>query len=412
MNEYKKLLNETEYIKLLIANIINRFGDSIDTIAYMWLVYALTGKASLTALIYAVNKIPTVLLQPITGAWVEKKNKKNVIMLTDAIRGGLVTLLVILSMYNSLNYWVLVLFTLITSIVETFRVPTAVSFLPSIVNKENYKLGIALNSSLSSFAELLGLSLAGVIIEISGVEIAIMIDAVTFILSLLIISTIKYTHYVGDNNSTTVLEQLIEGAHYVINDKIICNFIVMAVLINALLVPINSLLIPLVTTVAGSGIVSEINSLMMRGIMSGLFLLVKISKNRSANNTIVLFGVIISNCYILISAIPKIHNFIFLAFYCALIPFTFGFGVGIINTLLQTLILQSVNKAYLSRVSAIFSACSNGIIPVTSWLISMVLLKIDTAVIFLFCGMLSLLIFIILKLCNVSFEKTTVEGGY
>ena len=68
MNEYKKLLNETEYIKLLIANIINRFGDSIDTIAYMWLVYALTGKASLTALIYAVNKIPTVLLQPITGA--------------------------------------------------------------------------------------------------------------------------------------------------------------------------------------------------------------------------------------------------------------------------------------------------------------------------------------------------------
>ena len=57
MGRYKFLSKEPEFAKLLVANTINRFGDSVDVVAYMWLIYELTGSAAWSAFIYAINKI-------------------------------------------------------------------------------------------------------------------------------------------------------------------------------------------------------------------------------------------------------------------------------------------------------------------------------------------------------------------
>ena len=64
---YRDILRQKEYMKLIGANLINRFGDSIDAIAFTWLVYAVTGSAAWTTLIFALNQLPTVLLQPFAG---------------------------------------------------------------------------------------------------------------------------------------------------------------------------------------------------------------------------------------------------------------------------------------------------------------------------------------------------------
>ena len=55
---YRDILRQKEYMKIIVANLINRFGDSIDQIAVTWLVYAATGSAAWTTLIYALNQLP------------------------------------------------------------------------------------------------------------------------------------------------------------------------------------------------------------------------------------------------------------------------------------------------------------------------------------------------------------------
>lgn len=64
---YRDILGQKEYMKIIVANLINRFGDSIDAIAFTWLVYAVTGSASWTAVIFGLNQIPSVVLQPLQG---------------------------------------------------------------------------------------------------------------------------------------------------------------------------------------------------------------------------------------------------------------------------------------------------------------------------------------------------------
>ncbi len=41
---YRDIFRQTEYMKIMIAALINRFGDSIDAIASTWIVYEITGK--------------------------------------------------------------------------------------------------------------------------------------------------------------------------------------------------------------------------------------------------------------------------------------------------------------------------------------------------------------------------------
>ena len=42
---YKDIFKQKEYMKMMVAALINRFGDSIDAITSTWIVYELTGSA-------------------------------------------------------------------------------------------------------------------------------------------------------------------------------------------------------------------------------------------------------------------------------------------------------------------------------------------------------------------------------
>ena len=57
---YQELKPQKEYLKIIAANVVSRFGDSIDAIAFSWMMYQVTGSASMMALIFGLNYIPTM----------------------------------------------------------------------------------------------------------------------------------------------------------------------------------------------------------------------------------------------------------------------------------------------------------------------------------------------------------------
>ena len=60
--KYGKLFKNANYRKDLASTIVNRFGDSVDAIASSWIVYELTGQAAWSAIIYAINRLPTIFV--------------------------------------------------------------------------------------------------------------------------------------------------------------------------------------------------------------------------------------------------------------------------------------------------------------------------------------------------------------
>ena len=74
---YKNIFSDSTYRKLLLSEMIDRFGDSVDALAFTWLVYQITGSAMWSAIVFALNMLPNVIVQPFAGAIVEKKDKKK-----------------------------------------------------------------------------------------------------------------------------------------------------------------------------------------------------------------------------------------------------------------------------------------------------------------------------------------------
>ena len=136
---YKDILKLKEYRKFMASNVVNRFGDSVDAIAFTWLVYAVTGSASWSAAIFALNQLPTVLLQPFAGAMVERMNKKKIMASADMIRGILIaTVAYIYMTTGNVSPWLLAGMTLIISSVEAFSMPAGTAFVPMILEKKYY----------------------------------------------------------------------------------------------------------------------------------------------------------------------------------------------------------------------------------------------------------------------------------
>ena len=49
---YKDIFRQREYMKMILAALINRFGDSIDAVAAAWIVYEISGNAAWSAVIF------------------------------------------------------------------------------------------------------------------------------------------------------------------------------------------------------------------------------------------------------------------------------------------------------------------------------------------------------------------------
>ncbi|MCX7885488.1 MAG: MFS transporter [Caloramator sp.] len=189
----KDLLKYKSFMIKLIAYSISRFGDSIDAIAYAWMVYELTGSKLLMGTLFAVNAIPNIVLSPFAGIFADRHSKKKIIILGNLFRGIVVSFTAILFYYNLLRPWHLFIFTVLNSTFESFISPANSVLNASLVPKELYLTANSFTSSVNTFSELIGLALAGVIISIFKISGAILIDGMTFFIACILLSFIKYT---------------------------------------------------------------------------------------------------------------------------------------------------------------------------------------------------------------------------
>lgn len=403
---YKQLFKQKNYMKMLSANLINRFGDSIDAIAMTWLIYQLSSSAALSALNYGLNYIPSILFTPFAGAFVEKRNKKWIMVISDLGRGIIVCIIAWLAYQNLLEGWMLLISTFLLSTFEAFRTPCTTAMIPSLVDKEMYSYATSLSASLSSSVELIGTALAALILHLLGMSGAILIDALTFFLSACILLTLHYQKTLTVSHKTTTLTEFKEGLNYVKTHSMILFICFMATMLNLCFTPVNSLQSVLVSEIYAKG--TEVLSLQGLAISIGMIvgsLLYPKIKEKIKTNQLILINFLMIGCFLI--------NLILLGnvayeplFYLLLIIVCFicGFAVGLLNNSTQVLLLKSIDPDYLARTSSIFSAISICSIPIGSWLISLLTFYLSIETIFIGTGLFAILIVLGIK-CSTIYHR-------
>lgn len=396
---YKMILGEKQYLKFIASNLINRFGDAVDSVAFSWLIYIITGSASWSAIIFGINRIPTVFLQPIAGAIVEKMSKKRVIIMMDIMRGFCVLLVVILYLLQLLTPYLLIGITIIISSAEAFRNPAATALMPQILKPRFYEHGMSLNTSLSTITELAGLGMAGVIIAIGGIQAAIMVDAFTFLLSAGIIAMIHAEKEQEENKKISIkesIETFREGLAYVKGNRILISFLLITFVANGMLVPMNSLQAPLVKEVYGQGemMLSVIGITVSIGMVGGSILYPYLA-SKLPGKLLMMFGGISVGFYTigLIMAESLKESAPLLYFVVALISVLAGMGISTMVSVLNIGFVKSVDTNYMARAGAILNAIAVAAVPILSGLLSIFVKITSIQNIFVITGLVSIGIF-------------------
>lgn len=392
--KYGELKTETQFLKKLMADLVSRFGDSLDAIAYSWMVYALTGSAVLTAATFAVNTLVSVILSPFSAALITNWNKKTIMVCCDIGRGVLVTATALLFYTGTLQSWIVIVVTGLNSTLEAFRGPAGTAVFPKIVTKEKYTLATSLSGALSRVAELIGMGLAGVIISLLGVTSALLIDAGTFFFSAIVLATLKLPPHVKEavkNAFREFVNLTKEGFAYVVKNKIVLAICAAACFLNFAITPINALQTAYVNESLrlNAQALSVIGVSLSLGMGAGSFIVPKLLEKITRFKLLFLGVFGISASMISLIFIP---NFSVVWIWIALVFFFFVMGVGaaLANTIVQISFMEKIEEQYLARVSGIMSSLCMAAMPVASFISAALAKVISVPYILLMFGVLAL----------------------
>lgn len=394
----KDLFPCRSFMTMMVANLISRFGDSLDSIAFGWMIYVLTGSKLLLGTILAVNALPNILFSPFAGVLVDRLKKKNVIVIGYIGRGAIVSLTAFLFLTNLLQPWHLFVFTFINSTLETFTNPALSSIMPLLLPKELFLTANAFSSSAYQTAELIGLIVAGSTIAFFGISGAIFVDGATFFLAALLISAISLKGDTRSNQSltsNTYFTEFKEGFSFIKNNTMLITTILLFAAINFCLSPV-SVLMPVFASEnlkGGPQMLSMLGMSLTVGMILGGLITGQFGSHFKIS-ALIIAGFVFLGINLSLLCLPGniiTNETASLVLSCVSFGLI-GISMPVVTSPIRTYFLTITPKEILGRVSAVLGmicSCAN---PLGASLTGVISQYLSTATVFLSMGVLICLI--------------------
>jgi MFS family permease len=191
-------------------------GTWMTRVATSWLVYRLTGSALLLGIVGFAGQIPTFLLAPFAGVWVDRLDRRQVLVWTQVLSMIQSLLLAALTLSGRITMpWVLGL-SAMQGVINAFDMPGRQSFMVTMVeDRADLSNAIALNSSMVNITRLMGPSLAGMLIAVSSEGWCFLIDGISYIAVIASLLMMRLHGPVMKRATTSTLHEMKAGWTYV-----------------------------------------------------------------------------------------------------------------------------------------------------------------------------------------------------
>ena len=161
---------------------ISLIGTWMTRIATAWLVYRLTKSALLLGTVSFMGQIPTFLLAPFAGVWIDRLDRRQVLVWTQALSMVQSLTLAALTLSGHITIPLLLALSVMQGLVNAFDMPGRQSFMVKMVeDRQDLGNAIAINSSMVNMARLVGPSLAGMLIAVTSEGWCFLIDGISYL---------------------------------------------------------------------------------------------------------------------------------------------------------------------------------------------------------------------------------------
>lgn len=195
---------------------ISLIGTWMTRLATSWLVYRLTHSALLLGVVGFAGQILTFLLAPFAGVWIERMDRRKLLVWTQAAAAVQSLALAALTLTGLINIQEIVGLSLLQGLINAFDMPGRQAFIVQMV-EDRADLGnaIGINSSMVNAARLVGPALAGIVIGAWGEGWCFFIDGVSYFAVIASLLMMRIRPMEVKRSAASMLEQMREGWSYV-----------------------------------------------------------------------------------------------------------------------------------------------------------------------------------------------------
>jgi MFS family permease len=224
---------------------LSRLGSSFTAFALPLVLFAETGSALDLGIAMAATIVPYLLFGLVLGAWVDRSDRKRLMVLTDLARAAVVGTILIASALDMLSAWWIFAVAFVTSTLTIVFEACEFAAIPSLARGADLNALNGRVQSSYSIATVIGPLLAGVLVSVVSVPVVILLDAITFLISAWSVAVIRtsFNTAAPAPAAGSVFDDVRAGLHYVFGHPVLRNIAVMMAMVNFLAVTANAQLV-------------------------------------------------------------------------------------------------------------------------------------------------------------------------
>ena len=201
-----------------MARLATNFGNQIQVVALGWQVYALTHSAFDLGLVGLFQFLPAVLLVLPAGHVADRVDRRRVSQLGVTFKLAAVLLLAWLSFEATLSRTTIVLVAIMLGTARAFEMPANSALLPTLIPRELLPRALAMSSSASQAAVVIGPAFGGLLYGISP-TVAYLVCATTFVIAMVGLSLIRVLHSPVVARAASSVQSVLAGVRYILSRK-------------------------------------------------------------------------------------------------------------------------------------------------------------------------------------------------
>lgn len=235
-------MNTTAYwkrnsLQFLLAQTISLFGSSLVQYGIIWYITLTTSSGTMLTLSTICGYVPQILISLFAGVWLDKYDRKLLIMVSDGIIAVSTLGIGVLFLTGHKNIWLLFAVLIVRSAGTGVQTPAVNAFLPLIVPKEHLMKVNGINSTLSSLMIFLSPAASGALLTVMSIEVTFFIDVITAAIGISMMAFIKAPTLSVNKASASPWNDMREGFVYLKSNGFILKQIIYIMVVAVLISP-------------------------------------------------------------------------------------------------------------------------------------------------------------------------------
>ncbi|WBW95292.1 MFS transporter [Oceanirhabdus sp. W0125-5] len=389
----KSFLKNKRFRNFLIGSSVSWLGSSMDNMIFTLIAIDITGSPASVGVMLMVLSLPNFLFSLFGGTFADMFDKKKIIVWTNYIRCVLIGIILVLFVFNKLNFFLLCAVLFIVESLSNFCGPATAATIPRLLTKQEYFKARSFSGGILQGISMIGPSISTVLVALTGYWVPLTVDSLSYLFAGKMVSVTDMSDIQEKSTAKRgikeVVHNTVDGFRYIKSNKFLVKLVIIILLMNLVLGLFD---VPLPFMMKENFNLDKTYYAYLKTIFAGAGLLSTIFLTKyevkKPGKTIILFMFIMGGALILFGLSKNYY----LA--CVLSAISAFFRTCIAITLWSFISIISDDK-YRGRVVATIGMVITSVVPLSNGVSGILVERFPAGMIFTFGGVVFIIISLI-----------------